>query len=179
MGASAIALQLLLRNFSTRFASPPARSSLHTASLTRWFWAYLQVRVPYTLWSCGSRTGHTPASKFTSPARRWRKIEHVTYGTPKQTSCYIYFHQHTPWCSPDSRPHHLPPANTTYLCTLELDFSRVHLPPQALSSKGSSRSSHTSHHRCRPPYIVFGLPILANTNKECGQQTLLHALLRI
>jgi hypothetical protein len=34
----------------------------------------------------------------------------VTYRTPKQTSGYIYFHQHTPWCSPDSRPHLTSPA---------------------------------------------------------------------
>lgn len=56
------------------FYTAPARSSRRQTSITRWFWAHLQVRDPYACWcSCGARTGHTPASEFTSPARCWRK----------------------------------------------------------------------------------------------------------
>ena len=59
----------------------------------------------------------------------------MTYRTPKQTSGYIYFHQHTPWCSPDSRPH--------------LTSPRIALRTCAYWS-WSSRASVYHHRRCHP-----------------------------
>jgi hypothetical protein len=111
---------------------------------------------------------HTkPASAFTSPARCWRKIEHVTYRTPKQTSRYIYFHQHTPWCSPDSRPHHLLPAKHCRTCALWSWTSLASVFTAGCHPRVRRAPSRPSHHRCRSPYTVFALPVLASINVSC------------
>jgi hypothetical protein len=102
--APAIALLLLPHHFSTCSALLQLALPAFGISYASFLGHFAGKTHPQT--RPGVRVGpalaHTkPASAFTSPARCWRKIEHVTYRTPKQTSRYIYFHQHTPWCSPD------------------------------------------------------------------------------